>query len=912
MECPYCNAENRDGTRYCRACGRLLAAPIVTSAPNSSAIPASQIANNPSASDNTFYPTLAAGSGSSLVPGSRLQGGRYIVKRVLGQGGMGAALLATDIRLDSKLVVIKELISDSTNPTRQQEDVRNFKREVSTLAHIDHPLIPNVTDHFQEGPRYFMVQEYVEGENLEERMDRTNQPMKEREVLICASEILDILSYLAQQTPPIVHRDIKPANIIVGSRDRRAHLVDFGIARSEEVRGAQRQQTAALGTPGYAPPEQYQGNADPRSDLYALAATLHHLLTNRDPRNYPPFNFPPVRSLNPDLSVDIERVLQRGLIMDRNQRYQSASAMKQDIDAILHQRFGISGNIDSYTLGTSGTSMALASSPTSVTGAYALNTLAPNAPTAMTPVQPLPQLATSQPGVAPRRRRTGLFVVLILLVLLLIGGGLAAAFGFLRPSTLTPTASSPISVTKMGNESIGISDGSFVFDTDRTDGALKQQAAQALQQNSSDTSTVTSYLNQAIGKDSSDAEAQIYLENQRVLSSGSPYITIVVATMLSGGTGLVGVGRDDLQGAYVAQKEYNDGSKLPNGVKVRLLIANTGSQLAYVQQVAHQIVQLAQTDKTFVGVMGWPYSDRTYDGIKILADAHIPLVSQTASSDTLTGVSPYFFRVAPSNNMQGIAGADYAVKTLHTKRVALFDDQGNSYSQSLAQDFSRQFQLDGGQIVVEEQYTVGKSANLGSLLQDALKHNPDVVYFSGYAADVSTLLVNLPSGNLPVLGGDALYELSGYTSSSRANGFSHLRFTAFAYPDEWGILGYGGIQPAFFSEYPQAFDPYRLHHGYPYGFTREDNDVILSYDATLALLNGTTNILSPSGKTTMTPQDMQHGLQSINGTHGFQGVSGQVAFDQQGDPVNKEIVVLYVDSVGNIHMERGLGQFLKS
>ncbi|TMD47280.1 MAG: zinc-ribbon domain-containing protein, partial [Chloroflexi bacterium] len=262
MECPYCNAENRDGVRFCNNCGKPL---------------------DPAAARGGTTVTSR-----SLTPGSRLQGGRYVIKKILGEGGMGAALLATDLRLDGKSVVIKELLSDNTDPTKRQEDVRNFKREVATLAHLDHPLIPNVTDHFQEGPRYFMVQEYVEGENLEERMDRVNQPMKEREALGYASEVLDILDYLSQETPPIVHRDIKPANIIIGTKDKRAHLVDFGIARADETRNAQRKQTSALGTPGYAPPEQYQGNADPRSDLYALAATLHHVLTNRDPRNHPP------------------------------------------------------------------------------------------------------------------------------------------------------------------------------------------------------------------------------------------------------------------------------------------------------------------------------------------------------------------------------------------------------------------------------------------------------------------------------------------------------------------------------------------------------------------------------------------------------------------------------------------------
>src|SRR5438270_9604325 len=345
MECPYCNTQNRDGVHFCNNCGRPL--PTTSTASSSS--------------------TGSTNIGSrSLTPGSRLQGGRYIVKRMLGEGGMGTAMLATDIRLDSKSVVIKELLSDNTDPARMQEDVRNFKREVALLAHLDHPLIPNVTDHFQEGSRYFMVQEFVDGENLEEQIERLNQPLKERDVLVCASEILDVLDYLAQQNPPVIHRDIKPANIIIGSKDRRAHLVDFGIARADAAKNVQRKQTSALGTPGYAPPEQYQGNADPRSDLYALAATLHHLLTNRDPRNHPPFIYPPVRTLNPQLSPDIERVLTRALTNDINQRYQSAAAMKRDIDDILLKRFGVSGNVSSYTLGTSGTMTAVsaANAPT--------------------------------------------------------------------------------------------------------------------------------------------------------------------------------------------------------------------------------------------------------------------------------------------------------------------------------------------------------------------------------------------------------------------------------------------------------------------------------------------------------------------------------------------------------------------
>src|SRR5260221_2839924 len=306
---PCCGTENSNEESFCEHCGGFL---------------------DPSTATTTQGESVHASNSQSHPPGSHLQDGRYVIKKILGQGGMGSLALASDTRLADKLVVIKELISDNADPT---EDVRNFKGEVQTLAHLDHPLIPGVTDHFQEGSRYFMVQEYVEGENLEARLERIKRPMEEQDALSYAAEVLDILDYLEQQTPPIVHRDIKPANIIIGTKDQRAHLVDFGIARAyAPSTNARRKQTTALGTPGYAPPEQYQGNAEPRSDLYALAATLHHLLTNRDPADYPPFQFPPARTLNPRLSPDIEPVLTHSLQLDSNQRSQTSLEMKRDID----------------------------------------------------------------------------------------------------------------------------------------------------------------------------------------------------------------------------------------------------------------------------------------------------------------------------------------------------------------------------------------------------------------------------------------------------------------------------------------------------------------------------------------------------------------------------------------------------
>lgn len=329
MRCPHCGTENRPGDHFCEECGAQLVAPEITG------------------------PTTgAAGPAAGLVPGASLQNGRYVIAKALGEGGMGSVLLAKDTRLADKLTVIKVLNAESTDPDKLQEDVRNFKREAETLAHLDHPLIPDVTDHFEEGLRYYMVMDYVEGENLEHWLERTHQPMEEQDALRYALEVLDILEYLARQQPAIVHRDIKPANIIIGAKDKHAHLVDFGIARANTMINGKLRKTTALGTPGYAPPEQYQGFADPRSDLYALAATLHHLVTDRDPGEYAPFQFPPVRTLNPRLSPRLEQILLKALKTNADERYQTAQEMRADLES-LFAGTSVVGTTDGYRLSDS-------------------------------------------------------------------------------------------------------------------------------------------------------------------------------------------------------------------------------------------------------------------------------------------------------------------------------------------------------------------------------------------------------------------------------------------------------------------------------------------------------------------------------------------------------------------------------
>jgi len=191
------------------------------------------------------------------------------------------------------------------------------------------------------------------------------------------------------------------------------------------------------------------------------------------------------------------------------------------------------------------------------------------------------------------------------------------------------------------------------------------------------------------------------------------------------------------------------------------------------------------------------------------------------------------------------------------------------------------------------------------LLNDAATHTPNLIYFAGYANDASVLLTDLPTtgplATAPIMGGDALYEIGGYGSSLHATA-SRLNFTAFAYPDEWKFLCSQGqtfacTTPPFFANYKAYYDPNNQHTGGAYGFQRADGDTILSYDATVAMLTAVNNALTGT-KTAITTNDLLLGIQAIKGTNALQGVSGQIAFGPDSNPINKALVILRVVNGG--------------
>src|SRR3954463_3260820 len=212
-----------------------------------------------------------------LTEGTILQG-RYRILRQLGQGGMGAVYEAVDERLDTT-VALKETFFAEEKLRKQ------FEREARLLPRMHHPALPRVSDHFNEGEGQFLVMQYIAGQDLSEMQAAQNAPFSESEVAKWADQLCDALDYLHTQDPQIIHRDIKPQNLKLTARGQIV-LLDFGLAKGSAGQLTAVTTSASIFgfTPNYAPLEQVQGmGTDARSDIYALGATLYHLVTNVKP-----------------------------------------------------------------------------------------------------------------------------------------------------------------------------------------------------------------------------------------------------------------------------------------------------------------------------------------------------------------------------------------------------------------------------------------------------------------------------------------------------------------------------------------------------------------------------------------------------------------------------------------------------
>jgi serine/threonine protein kinase len=249
---------------------------------------------------------------------------RYMILRTIGQGGMGAVYQAQDMKRKS-MCAIKEMSLSMVPAEDRSRAIQNFETEATILSGLSHPNLPTFTGRFTEGSRHFLVMEYIDGLTLDEYLESNNGPFSERRVMGWARQLCDVLAYLHNQPTPIIFRDLKPGNSMI-TRDGHIKLIDFGIARF--FRQASSQDTQLLGTPGYAPPEQYgKSQTDERSDIYSLAMTLFHLMTNTLSENG--FGLKDVHQDFPQISLPVARALEKATALSPEDRFQNVEAFRR-------------------------------------------------------------------------------------------------------------------------------------------------------------------------------------------------------------------------------------------------------------------------------------------------------------------------------------------------------------------------------------------------------------------------------------------------------------------------------------------------------------------------------------------------------------------------------------------------------
>lgn len=325
MNCPNCGKQTKPNAKFCTGCGTRLAL-----------------------SSNAATPKVGL---TGRLPAQSILNNRYLILQKVGQGGMAAVYKVVDTLDNNRAYAIKEMSESALQPQHRQDAINAFHRESGVLRQLSHPNIPRVVDNFTQGAKHFLVMEFVHGKTLAEiAIERQNagQRIQEQEVVSWCLQLCDVLEYLHAHNPPIIFRDLKPDNIMVLPNNK-IKLIDFGIVRFFSPQKLK--DTIAIGTPGYLAPEAINGQTDARSDLYSLAVTVHELVTGHNPASAQiPFQLPSLQALNAYLTTQFIQVIEKGLELKPQERWQSA----REFRTALQQNNAFQQNIAAHYIPTTG------------------------------------------------------------------------------------------------------------------------------------------------------------------------------------------------------------------------------------------------------------------------------------------------------------------------------------------------------------------------------------------------------------------------------------------------------------------------------------------------------------------------------------------------------------------------------
>ena len=886
--CPQCGAVNPDGNKFCDGCGINLTQPLqsthaigstplptpptrASAAPTPHPTPPPARTAPPPHTDQAGAPTGApatpAGAGVvALGPGVTLgDTGRYVVVRALGKGGMGSIFLANDTRVNNKPVVIKQMLPNYSTDEERIEAETSFQDEMKTLAQMSHPNIPTISDFFTQAGSHIIVQEFVSGEDLQKKLDAAGgKGLPEKLVLGWASQILSVLSYLEDQDPQVIHRDIKPANIVVDATNR-VRVVDFGVAshrfRVGTPQAGLNKASTAMGTPGYAPREQFQGQETTLSDVYALGATMHQLLTGRNPQGVEPlFQYPPIRSLNPNVSEQTTRVVSKALQNDLKHRYQKAAQMKTEVDAILQPKGLLSTVRGKLVAGVVVLAALVAVGAGAV--AYEQRQAALPATGSVSEGKIAFDLDPTGRGQSAADVKAWAKAKRDASVQWKNGNLNQAVQLYGQASTNDQTdAESQIYIENAGIISSGlpywtIGIGSSFSGVDDSTGRFAMQGAYTAQHE----------INQAGGVDG--RKLVLDLGNDASSAGGAADAAKAAAANKS----------------LLAFLGYSFSSR---------------SQAAQTYLANNGIPQLSPTSSS-PSLNGSPYFFRSVPSDIVQGED----LAQYAVGELLKGVrNPRIvvFRDPSDSYSNGLA----TVFTTDVGSKAGLVQENYTADSTTADQYKS---------VVQGLFSPAAPSLIffSGRASDALRMGQAMDSLGGCTVTVQ----NTPYCTTTVLSDDAFYDPAQFIAYG--NVFKgRYKFTGYFYPDEFSLLpansaGSTRIQ-AMESEYRQHFQAAGKPSGY--GFARVPSEAALFYDSVKLVARAIHNAAASGA--TVTRANLRYAIAAIH----YAGISGQIHFNQTppaadnpnalgiGDPIDKALLVMHLDNQGHTHPDRILGHF---
>ncbi|HEX8037186.1 MAG TPA: hypothetical protein VF510_25250 [Ktedonobacterales bacterium] len=806
----------------------------------------------------------------ALGPGTLLKSGRYrLVQRfhplelAYAQHDEPPLMIASDTELGGGRVLVQELLLNSVRPEDTDNTRRLIAQRMQELALTG--SVPRLLDHFGERRRHFLVFEMPDGDTLAERLQRAHGPLEETVALNFAIKTLDALASFERQRPGFIHGNICPANIVVRPGGQ---VILVGCSPTLLLHPDGRvEHGAAGGILGYAAPEQIRGQASMRSDMFSVCATLHHAVTGVAPASRTNAILAPARHVNPNISLELEEALSRGLRPSPTQRYLSISELRQALQALA------SGRVTHV--------------PEDMRADSATPMLAPVRDARGRLV--LPRQRTSQNPL--------MLAAIIVLLIALVGGGtlLTLSLRSGAQANVAPTATPNDLVNLFQTQGIALSGGEFIFDSKRQDNNLKQQGARAIA--AGDLATAENDFQSALTNDPSDAEAAIYIQDLQILRKKQAYVTVVAA---------VAFGQDDvaaraeLQGVYLAQERINRYRILPGNLLLRVQVLNSGASVDGATTAANVLLTQIQRGNAqhLIGIIGWPASEQTALAISTLKPSGLALVSPTATADNLGSAAANFFALMPSDSIQDAELADAAATQMNAQQVMVLSDPQDPASTASAKAFAKRItdQYAATVRLDRVKFTTNKTTDFDTIAQHALFQGDQVIFLAGNDQDAAYLSqavtkLNLATGSgMHVLADHRVLTaaLLGVGSSRTAglvrkqpNALGALLVATLADANAWQrIQGEAKSELGTFSvDYQVAFGALAE----PNGLQDPDATTVLSYDATRLLAAADVRIGQAKGNVT-SPDPTQIRIQILQygQSNPFFGVGGAVVFNTAG------------------------------